>query len=242
MSLVLHINDINAVILVGGLGTRLRGVVADRPKVLAPVLNRPFLTFLLDKLAAAGLEKVVLGTGYRAEMILEEIGERYKSLRVVHSRETSPLGTGGALRQALRHLDSDPILVMNGDSYCTADLHGYWQWFMTGERQGALLLARVPDTSRFGRVMVGEDDLVASFAEKGAQAGPGWINAGIYLLRRHLVESIPAGKFYSLEQELFPLMAEQKRLYGYRSEAAFIDIGIPAAYAEADKFFTETAL
>ncbi len=239
---MLQLSDINAVILVGGLGTRLKGVVADRPKVLAPVRNRPFLTFLLDKLAAAGLKKVVLGTGYRAEMICAAIGERYKSLRVVHSRETSPLGTGGALRQALTYLDSDPILVMNGDSYCTADLRNYWQWFLAGERPGALLLARVPETSRFGRVRVGDDDLVVSFEEKGAQAGPGWINAGIYLLRRQVVEAIPAGTFYSLEQELFPLMADQKRLHGYRSEAAFIDIGTPAAYAEADKFFTERDL
>src|SRR5437899_2628493 len=111
-------NSLSAAILVGGLGTRLRGIVADRPKVLAEVRGRPFLAYLLDQLVASGFQDVVLCTGYRSEQVKEVFGDGYGPLRIVYSEETVPLGTAGALRLALPLLQSETILVMNGDSFC----------------------------------------------------------------------------------------------------------------------------
>ena len=122
-------SNITAVILAGGLGTRLQKVVPHRQKVLAEVRKRPFLTFLLDQLISAGVCDVVLSTGHRADEVHAKLGNAYKSLRLVYSNEKEPLGTGGALRLALPHLNSDPVLIMNGDSYITADLNKFLEWF-----------------------------------------------------------------------------------------------------------------
>ncbi len=230
--------DLSVAVLAGGLGTRLRSVVSARPKVLARVLGRPFLTYLLDQLAAGGARKVVLCTGYLADRVEEILGSRYKTLRLVYSKEEEPLGTGGAIRHALEHFPSDLLLVMNGDSFVDADLIAYLHWFLEMERDASLLLVKVPDTSRFGRVTTGEDGLILGFEEKGTYFGPGWINAGVYLLKKKLLESIPTGKSFSLERELFPRLVE-KLLYGYQSRGEFIDIGTPESYAQAENFFSK---
>jgi len=129
------ISDITAVILAGGLGTRLQPVVPDKPKVLVEVLGRPFLVYLLDQLVSLGLHKVVLCTGYKGDKVQECFGGAYRSLRLLYSREDEPLGTGGALRLALPCFSSDTILVMNGDSYIDADLGTYLDWFFQKDRE-----------------------------------------------------------------------------------------------------------
>ncbi|MEW6387402.1 MAG: nucleotidyltransferase family protein [Thermodesulfobacteriota bacterium] len=227
---------VTGVILAGGAGTRLKAVVSDRPKVLAPVGGRPFLAYLLDQLARAGIKEVVLCTGYQAEMIEAALGDRYQSLNLKYSREEKPLGTGGALRLALPHCASDPILAMNGDSFIDADLTAFWSWFAPRDRNAGLLLTKVRDTRRYGSVQVREDGLILGFAEKSAAFGPGWINAGVYILRKHVLSLIPLGKPYSLERELFPALAG-KNLYGFPVTGKFIDIGTPESYLEAEKFF-----
>jgi NDP-sugar pyrophosphorylase family protein len=227
-----------AVILAGGLGTRLRSVVADRPKVLARVGGRPFITHLLDQLADAGCRHVVLCTGYLGEQVETTIGHSYGRLRVSYSREAEPLGTGGALRLALDHVASSDLLVLNGDSYCAADLETFAAWHAQRGSQASLLLAHVPDTRRYGSVVLDADDRVERFQEKGGSSGPGWINAGIYLLRREPLVDVPSNTSVSLERELFPSWP----LRGFRSDAAFIDIGVPADYARADRFLRDLAL
>jgi len=225
--------ETQAAILAGGLGTRLRPVVSDRPKVLADVAGRPYL---LDQLAGTGVREAVLCCGYMAEMIEEHFGETYKSLRLVYSREDEPLGTGGALRLALPGLSSDIILVMNGDSYVDADLNVYLDWFFEQNRRAALLLTKVDDISRYASVQINNDKTIASFREKCDNAGAGWINAGIYLIKKELIASIPSGRFYSLEKEFFPAMAT-KGLYGFCCQGRFIDIGTTESYAAAEDFF-----
>ena len=228
--------NVTAAILVGGLGTRLRSVVADRPKVLAEIRERPFLAYLLDELAGAGVRTVVLCTGYLGEQVQALFGDSYGSLRLVYSRESSPLGTAGALRLALPLFKSDSVLVMNGDSFCQANLRAFWAWHCAQGADATLLLTRMPDTKRYGRVHVDEDGLVLRFDEKGHNGGPGWINAGIYLLNHRLLLTIPASGAVSLEREVFPAWIG-RGLYGYRSEARFLDIGTPEAYAVAEQFF-----
>jgi len=231
------LSEITVVILAGGLGTRLRSVLSNRPKVLAEVLGRPFLTYLFDQLAHAEAREVVLCTGYMADSVKEEMGNSYRFLRINHSIEDVPLGTGGALRLALPLIKSDTVMVMNGDSYVNADLKTFLAWFLRKNIVAALFLAKAFDTSRYGRVVISSDGHIETFEEKGGIEGDGWINAGIYLLQKRVVETIPPGKTFSLERELFPSLID-KKLYGYRCEGEFIDIGTPKSFLKAEKFFS----
>jgi NDP-sugar pyrophosphorylase family protein len=229
------LSETTAAILVGGLGTRLRSAVADRPKALAEVAGRPFLAYLLDQLVEAGVQHVVLLTGHLGHLVSAALGSRYRGLSLAYSQESSPLGTAGALRLALPQLASSSVLVMNGDSYCGADLRAFWEWRSARAPEAALVLAQVPDVDRFGSVHTDEAGRVLSFLEKGGAHGPGWINAGIYALSRGLLAEIPDGRAVSLEHECFP--AWLGRLGAWRSNAAFLDIGIPESYAAAEAFF-----
>ncbi len=234
-------HDVTAAILAGGLGTRLRSAVADRPKVLADVGGRPFLCNLLDQLAAAGLGRVTLCTGYLGEQLQTAFGDTYKGLKLNYSQETTPLGTGGCLRLALPLFRSEAVLVMNGDSYCGADLGAFGNWHGERGAKASLVLARVEDTGRFGRVELSADEAVRGFTEKGSRRGPGWINAGIYLMNTSLIQQIPAGRAVSLEREIFPAWIGDG-LFGYRSPGRFIDIGTPESYQEAERFFSQVGV
>ena len=124
----MELSNVSVAVLAGGLGTRLRPVVADRPKVLAQIRSQPFLSYLLDQIAAAGCRSVVLCTGYLGEQIESTFGKNYGPLRLIYSREQEPLGTAGALKLAITRFESDPVLVMNGDSFCAIDIKAYWNW------------------------------------------------------------------------------------------------------------------
>lgn len=228
--------DITAAILVGGQGTRLQSVLSDRPKVLAEISGKPFLAYLFDQLLNFGIRKVVLCSGYMADKIDTCFGDSYGLLSIQYSKEDQPLGTGGGLRLALPRIISDTILVMNGDSYADANLVAYMEWFFEEERPASLLLIKMDNTSRYGTVIMNTNKTVAAFKEKCDNTKSGWINAGIYLMKRSLVSSIPVEKFYSLERDFFPSLTGG-RLYGYCDEGRFIDIGTPDTYAMAERFF-----
>jgi D-glycero-alpha-D-manno-heptose 1-phosphate guanylyltransferase len=232
---VTGLEDTTAVILAGGMGTRLREVVADRPKVLAEVNGRPFLACLLDRLAEAGIGRVVLCTGYMAELVRDTFGDSYRGMSLLYSQEDTPLGTGGALRLALPLIASDPALVMNGDSFCDADLGLFARQHRSAAAPASLILVQVEDVARYGAVDVDEAGRVVSFREKGSQSGKGMINAGIYLLARHVLESIPPEKAVSLEREVFPRLIGEG-LSGFPQTSRFIDIGIPSDYHAASSF------
>jgi D-glycero-alpha-D-manno-heptose 1-phosphate guanylyltransferase len=228
----------DAAILAGGLGTRLRSLFEDRPKVLAPVAGRPFLSYLLDQVAATGIRKVVLCTGHLGGQVEATFGERYGALQLSYSCEPAPQGTAGALRLALPCSQSDPLLVLNGDSYCDVALADFASWHhaRTGG-PGSLLLTWVDDAARYGTVAVDDDDVVQFFREKTGQSAPGWINAGIYILSRRLLLSIPDRPGVSIEREVFPMWVG-RGLTAHRVQAPFIDIGTPESYAQAERFFT----
>ena len=229
--------EITAVILAGGLGTRLRGVVADRPKVLAEVNGRPFITYLLDRLVDAGIGRVVLCTGYKAEMVKSVLKDRYRGIELIYSEEDFPLGTGGALRRALPLFGGSPLLVMNGDSFCSVDLSLFLQQHEISGAKASLTLVSVADIGRYGTVEVSPDSSVVSFEEKGARNGYGLINAGVYLLDNSVIEMLPIEKVASLELDLFPRLIGQG-LYGFTHPAEFIDIGVAADYYAAADFFS----
>lgn len=230
------ISDISAFILAGGLGTRLRPVVTDRPKVLADVNGRPFLEHLLDQLEEYGLHRVVLCTGYLGEQIEAKFGAMYKGLKLEYSRETEPLGTGGALRLAASRLAAGPALVLNGDSFCRLDFRDFLKFHVSHRAAISLAVTEVQDISRYGAVDLGPEGRITRFEEKGAKTGTGLINAGVYLIQRDVIVSIPQNTMISLEKEvLSPTIGVG--LYGFIAEGGFIDIGIPSDYVAAQRVF-----
>ena len=231
-----YLANITAVILAGGFGTRLRSVVSDRPKVLAEVGGRPFLGYLLDQLVAEDVKSVVLCTGYLGEQVQDRLGTNYRTLALQYSREPQPLGTGGALRLALPMLDTDSVLVMNGDSYCDTRLDAFANWHAGRRPPATILLAETDDTRRFGRVQVDDQGRVLRFSEKTDDMDPGLVNAGIYLLSRTLIGSIAFGRAVSLEREVFPDWIG-RGLCGFRGDGRLWDIGIPESYARAEAEF-----
>ncbi|MDQ7821494.1 MAG: nucleotidyltransferase family protein [Candidatus Eremiobacteraeota bacterium] len=228
--------DLTAVILAGGLGTRLRSVLPDRPKTLAPVNGRPFLAYLLYFLGRAGIRHAVLSTGYKGEEVESVFGDHYSGMELAYSRESSPLGTGGALRLALSRVRSPLMLVINGDSFCSFSPREFLEFHGRHGESTSMVLIEVADTSRFGCVDVDNEGIIHRFIEKDSSGGPGFINAGIYLITGGTVAGIPEGKPLSLERDLFPALAG-RGLFGYRSPGPFLDIGTPETFREAQEFF-----
>lgn len=228
--------ELTATILAGGLGTRLRSVVSDRPKVLAEVRGRPFLSYLLTQVAAVGIRQVVLCTGYLGDQVQEAFGDLYDDIRLLYSQESSALGTAGALKLALPLLGSNPVLVMNGDSYCDADLGLFWNWNQEHKARASILLVERADVGQFGCVEVSSAGKVIGFQEKIATRRSGWVSAGIYLIDRSVIETIPDGRAVSLEYETFPAWIG-RGLYGSRCGGRILDIGTPENLAAAEQFF-----
>jgi D-glycero-alpha-D-manno-heptose 1-phosphate guanylyltransferase len=217
---------VRAFVLCGGHGTRLRSVLVDRPKSMALISETPFLQLLLDRLRSQGISDVILGTGYMAEKIegYFRSGNKF-AVRIRYSREDEPLGTGGALKLA-EPLISDPVLVLNGDSYVEWSLVAMLELFMAKDADMVVVLQAVADVTRYGRVTLDHHGRITQFIEKGVRGGPGLINAGVYLLRKRIVRDLPAGTAISLEREVFPRLLEHG-VYGLVCTGFFIDIGIP---------------
>ncbi|PYL59708.1 MAG: hypothetical protein DMF24_12485 [Verrucomicrobia bacterium] len=217
---------VRAFVLCGGPGTRLRPVIADRPKSMALISGTPFLQLLLDRLTSQGVGDVILGTGYMAEKIERYFDCANKSAMCIrYSREDEPLGTAGALKLA-EPLISDPVLVLNGDTYVEWSLVPMLELFTEKKADMVLVLHAVADVTRYGSVALDHQGRVTQFVEKGAAAGPGLINAGVYLLRKQIVRNLPAGTAISLEREVFPRLLD-RQVYGLVCTGLFIDIGIP---------------
>jgi NDP-sugar pyrophosphorylase family protein len=228
-----------AIILAGGKGSRLREVVSDRPKPMAEVAGRPFLEWLLLALRAQGLRRVVLATGYQAEMIEEYFGDGARwGLDVQYAREHAPLGTGGAARGALGSASGGRLLVLNGDSFCPFDLGQLAQAHTRARACATLWLVAVDDCSRYGTVDVSADRQVVAFREKSSAGGAGLISAGVYLFERSTLEEIAPDRPVSLETEVFPSLIG-RGLYAVVGRGPFLDIGTPESYALAERFIVE---
>lgn len=219
-----------AVVLAGGFGTRLRQVVADLPKPMAPVAGRPFLEILLSMLARKGFTRVVLSLGFMSEKIVMHFGENYAGMELVYEIELQPLGTGGAIRAALARCVADHVFVFNGDTYLDIEadeLERVWQ----ADHHPVIVVREVPDTMRFGRVEMC-DGRINAFLEKGV-SGAGLINAGCYVLPRDALDELPLGQPFSLETEFFIKYLQRIRFDGFVTHGRFIDIGAPDDYALA---------
>ena len=232
----MNISNIVAVILAGGMGTRLREVVSDRPKVLAELNGKPFIFYILDQLLNAGIKKVIISTGYLGEQVEKTIGNRYDSLKVDYSKEHNPLGTAGALKLVQQNTDTEHFLVMNGDSYVEFNIFSLLTYSRKNKANIVILTKKVEDTSRYGTIKLNENSEIVSFLEKRKIAEGGIINAGIYFLERSVFNNIPDKTPCSLEYDFFPQMIG-KNIYGFETDGRFVDIGTPESYLEAKKFF-----
>lgn len=224
-----------AVILAGGLGTRIAPVAAGLPKVLLPVGGRPFLHHLMDRLTAGGISEIVLLLGHRADEVAAAArAGAGPGLRLLESVEHEPLGTGGALKAAESWLDQR-FLVLNGDTLLDLDLADLVSAHKAAAPTGAvatLALVRHPRAGQKGLVRLGRDGEIVEFVEKGRD-GPGLINAGVYCVERRGLAMVPARRAVSLEREVFPLWMKEaggRGLQGFVVDAYFVDIGLPEDY------------
>lgn len=241
MSERLPLTGIDVAILVGGMGTRLRGVVDDVPKPLAPVLGRPFLFYQLDMLALRGARSATLCCGYKAELVRKTVGDVWLGMPVGYSVESVPLGTGGAISLARQFLKSEDVLVLNGDSW----LEPEWSTFqaMSGPDLADVGVATVavPAAGRFGSVALDSEGFVTGFKEKTEANVSGLINGGVYVVSQKLLSALSRDA-HSLERDVFPFLASKRRLRGIQAKPAFLDIGVPESYATANRFFTELGI
>lgn len=227
-----------AIVLAGGLGTRLRSVVSDVPKPLAPIHDRPFLAYLLDSLAAQGIRHVVLAVGYKGELIETCFGESHKGMRLSYSFEPEALGTGGAVQLAMSKLRNATreAWILNGDTFFDCRLGEVAQHHVASGADVSLALHRITDASRYGLVELDENDRIVRFCEK-TPGSAGLINAGIYLLRPHALLSAGLSGRFSLERDFFEDNVTTLHLNGAEQSGYFVDIGVPEDYARAQQYF-----
>ena len=226
-----------AIVLAGGFGTRLRGVVDDLPKPLAPVAGRPFLARLLDRLAGDGIRRCILATGYLAERIEAAIGPRWQGMEIAYSVEPAPLGTGGAIRLAAGSLRGSGAHVLNGDTWLAYSPAALEAAARALDAPLAMALARVDDVARYGAVEIAAGRAIA-FREKG-ERGPGWINAGCYFLDARALDALPAAQAFSFEHAVLQPGAARGEVAAMTDTAGFIDIGVPEDYARAQGLFAD---
>jgi D-glycero-alpha-D-manno-heptose 1-phosphate guanylyltransferase len=219
-----------AIILAGGFGTRLRSVVPDLPKPMAPIAGRPFLEILLGRLSSKGFTHVILSVGYKSEIITNHFGNQFKNLALDYAIEDSPLGTGGAVRLAMEKATHNHAYVFNGDTYLDLEVDQAEQGWLQSPNP-KIVGCEVPDTSRYGR-LISDGDKVIGFTEKGI-SGVGLINAGCYILPRHCLDNFSLGENFSLETQYLAPNVCQRNFDLFLTKGKFLDIGIPEDYARA---------
>jgi len=220
-----------AIILAGGLGTRLRKVVKDVPKPMADINGKPFLWYLLNYLNNQGIEKVILSVGYKYEIIKSYFGDKFKNLKIIYSIEKELLGTGGAIKKALSLVEGDEAFVLNGDTFFDIDLNNFYNLHKNKKSILSIALKYMCNFSRYGRVLINENNKIIAFEEKKFYK-EGYINGGIYILKKDIFKGteLESKNKFSLEKDLLENYYKVSNFYGFPFNAFFIDIGIPEDY------------
>ena len=224
-----------AIILAGGLGTRLRAVVPDLPKPMAPIRGRPFLEHQMDYWIGQGVTRFILSVGYKRELIEAHFGNTYRQCPVVYAREEEPLGTGGGLLLGLAEVLSDTVLVLNGDTFFEVTLETMRAQHAARHAHVTVALHRVPHNDRYGEVVLDAHSAIVAFSAKPS-GSEGIINGGVYLMQRETLLGLGwnPGDKVGLEQDLFPALLDRKlKMLGMECTGAFIDIGVPIDYQRA---------
>jgi D-glycero-alpha-D-manno-heptose 1-phosphate guanylyltransferase len=229
-----------AIILAGGLGTRLRSVITDVPKPMAPVAGRPFLDYILYYLKNQGVTRVILAVGYKWEIIKElyDHPENTFGLEIEYSVETEPLGTGGAIFKAIELINDDDFFIINGDTSFEIPLPQLKQFAYNKNAQIAMALKVVDDSARYGSVELNDEGRVLTFVEKGANnSAEVKINGGIYFMQKSLVKQFNFPQKFSFEVDFLQQNMQTMLVYGEAFSSSFIDIGIPEDYYNAQELF-----
>jgi D-glycero-alpha-D-manno-heptose 1-phosphate guanylyltransferase len=214
-----------AIVLAGGLGTRLKSKLDGIPKAMAPIAGRPFLEILLSQLKNAGCSRVLLSVGYLRGVIQEHFGGFWQGLRLDYVIEHTPLGTGGAIRKALAFAAEEDVLVLNGDTFLDADYAAMLRFHQSQGTAMTMAVTPQPDIARYGGVVM-EGERIVGFAEKG-RSGPGWINAGAYVLPQETQWPPTLPERFSFELDYLVPVIGELAASAFEVEGFFLDIGVP---------------
>lgn len=226
-----------AIILAGGKGSRLKEVVDDVPKVMAPVNGRPFLEYLLDYLGDYIFEHVVLSVGYKKEKIMDHFGSRYKDISIDYAVEDEPLGTGGGIVKAFEKIKGNRSFVFNGDTMFRINLIRQFDFHQIKQTDFSVVLRETEDVSRYGSVEIDMEKKITQFNEKGEKRGPGLINGGVYLINKRFFNKNSFPEKFSIEKDCLEALVHTDQFYGLKCNQYFIDIGIPEDYQKAQDDF-----
>ncbi len=221
-----------AIILAGGLGTRLRSVLKDVPKCMAPINGIPLLSYILKKLSLSGFNTVILAVGYLKELIIDKYGSNFENMKIQYSIEDEPLGTGGAILKASYLIKDDYFFVLNGDTYFDLD----YELMFTKKSDFLIASKKINDVSRYGRLVI-EANIITAFVEKGIN-GIGYINGGIYLIRKTFLNGFSFPNKFSFEKDFLEKNVNKKKFMALNFDGLFIDIGIPDDYLLAQSLLT----
>ena len=229
-----------AIILAGGMGTRLKTIISDLPKPMAPIMNVPFLTYQLNYLKHFGIKKVIFSVGYLSEKIIAHYNQSFENINIEYSIEKNPLGTGGGIRMAMSNLNEDLVLILNGDSFFDLNLEQFYNLHLEQKAEFSLALRYVNNSERYGNIEFNSSHQITSFIEKNQLNQSGYINAGVYILSKKLyLQNTKPNINFSIEKDFFEKQLNQLIIKGFEFKDYFIDIGIPEDYLKAQDDFKE---
>lgn len=226
-----------AIVLAGGKGERLKDVIGDIPKPMAPVNGRPFLEYQLDYLDKWGMKKVILSVGYMKEKIIGHFGDNYKSMQIVYAEEKESLGTGGAIKNSFELVDGYAAFIFNGDTFFDVNLQRINDFRWIKETDAVIVLRFEDNAGRYGKVEYNSDNRITSFMEKNGSEEEGYINGGVYLLGKSYFKSFYLPEKFSIEKDFFQKYYQQEDFYAIRCFSYFRDIGVPEDYKKAQDEF-----
>lgn len=221
-----------AIILAGGLGTRLQQAVPELPKCLAPVNGKPFIQYVVDHLAAQGIDRIILSLGYRSEQVMDYFDTHPQGVTIAFSVEEEPLGTGGGISLALRYAEQEQVLIVNGDTLSKANAQELFEEHEANEAVCTLSLKPMRQFSRYGSVVLEDDNRISSFREK-TYCEEGLINAGVYILNKERFSQYGFPEKFSFEKDFLERYCPEGVIYGFIQDEYFIDIGVPEDYERA---------
>ena len=227
-----------AIILAGGMGTRLRDVVADKPKPMADINGRPFLEYLVKYLASYNINKIILSVGYKSEVIKNYFGEKFNNTTISYAVEKYPLGTGGGISLAMQKAQADDIFILNGDTFFNINLKNLARVHSEKNASLTIALRKMGNASRYGFIAIDENNRIKAFLEKDKLMNEGYINGGVYIIKKSVLLNYNMPEKFSFEKDFLQQYFKSENFFGLEFNDYFIDIGIPSSYKQAQSDFT----
>ncbi len=226
-----------AVILAGGMGSRLKSVVNDRPKPMALINNKPFLHYLLSNLKKENFEHIILAVGFKYKIISDYFGDSFLGMKISYAVEEHPLGTGGGILNALKQARENFTFVLNGDTYFPVSFAEMENLAVEKQSDLVIALRKIDNVSRFGTIEISGENRIVKFVEKQNNAGEGLINGGIYLIKNSSFIQLGFPEKFSFEEDFLTAKFKEKKFFGIPFNSYFLDIGIPESYNQAQTDF-----